>query len=174
MSTLARSDSLAFSAVSLRFAPSKVNGLVTTAMVSAPCSLAISATIGAAPEPVPPPRPEVMNTMSEPSRAWAIFSLSSSAARSPIEGSPPAPRPRVILSPIRSLCGASDCSSAWASVLRAMNSTPIISALIILLTALLPPPPTPMTLTRAKFSESERRPIASPPNGLSGPRYRAQ
>ena len=87
-----------------------------------------------------------MKTMSEPSRAWAIFSLSSSAARSPIEGSPPAPRPRVSLSPMRSLCGASDWRSAWASVLRAMNSTPIISARIIRLTALLPPPPTPTTL----------------------------
>jgi hypothetical protein len=31
------------------------------------------------------------------------------------------------------------------------------------LTALLPPPPTPMTLIRAKFSESERSGIASPP-----------
>jgi hypothetical protein len=37
-----------------------------------------------------------------------------------------------------------------------MNSTPIISARIIRLTALLPPPPTPMTLMRAKFSESDR------------------
>ena len=156
VSTLAFRDSAAFSAVSLRLAPSKVNGLVTTAIVSAPCSFAISATIGAAPDPVPPPRPEVMNTMSEPSRAWAIFSLSSSAARSPIDGSPPAPRPRVILSPMRSLCGASDWRSAWASVLRAMNSTPIISARIIRLTALLPPPPTPMTRISAKFSESER------------------
>ena len=112
-----------------------------------------------------------MNTMSEPSRAWAIFSESSSAARSPIEGSPPAPRPRVILSPMRILCGASDWRRAWASVLSAMNSTPIISARIIRLTALLPPPPTPITLMSAKFSESERRPIATPPNGPSRPRY---
>src|SRR4051794_5961898 len=37
-----------------------------------------------------------------------------------------------------------------------MNSTPIISARIIRLTALLPPPPTPMTRISAKFSESER------------------
>ena len=74
VSTLALSASAAFSAVSLRLAPSKLNGLVTTPMVSAPSSLAISATTGAAPEPVPPPRPAVMKTMSEPSRAWAIFS----------------------------------------------------------------------------------------------------
>src|SRR5687768_15612101 len=49
-----------------------------------------------------------------------------------------------------------------------MNSTPIISARIIRLTALLPPPPTPITLIRAKFSESERRPIATPPAALGG------
>ena len=40
-----------------------------------------------------------------------------------------------------------------------MNSTPIISARIIRLTALLPPPPTPMTRMSAKFSESERNGI---------------
>ena len=76
-------------------------------------------------------------------------------------GSAPAPRPRVILSPMRILCGASLWSSAWASVFTLMNSTPIISARIIRLTALLPPPPTPMTLMSAKFSESER-------SGMSG------
>ncbi len=162
VSTLAFSSSADFSATSLRLLPSKLNGLVTTPIVSAPASFAISATIGAAPEPVPPPNPAVMNTMSEPSRASAIFSLSSSAARCPIVASPPAPRPRVILSPMRILCGASDWSSACASVLQAMNSTPIISARIIRLTALLPPPPTPKTRIRAKFSESERRAIASP------------
>ena len=63
------------------------------------------------------------------------------------------------LSPMRILCGASDWRSAWASVLQAMNSTPIISARIIRLTALLPPPPTPMTRISAKFSESERNGI---------------
>eukprot|EP00965_Chrysotila_dentata_P218657 6190695-Pleurochrysis_carterae.AAC.3 len=36
-------------------APSKEKGLVTTPTVSAPAALAHSATIGAAPEPVPPP-----------------------------------------------------------------------------------------------------------------------
>ena len=65
----------------------------------------------------------------------------------------------MILSPIRILCGASDWRSAWASVLQAMNSTPIISARIIRLTALLPPPPTPMTRISAKFSESDRNAI---------------
>ena len=81
-------------------------------------------------------------------------------------GSPPAPRPRVILSPMRILCGASDWSSAWASVLTAMNSTPINSARIMRLTALLPPPPTPMTRMSAKFSESDRSGIRTPPQSV--------
>src|SRR5512142_665478 len=62
-----------------------------------------------------------------------------------------------------------------------MNSTPIISARIIRFTALLPPPPTPMTRMSAKFSESERKDIASPPGGTgtavkarSGPPERAR
>ena len=59
--------------------------------------------LGAAPEPVPPPMPAVMNTMSESLSASKIFSASSSAARWPMPGSPPAPSPRVILSPMRIL-----------------------------------------------------------------------
>ena len=39
----------------MRFPPSKGNGLVTTATVKIPKSLATSATIGAPPVPVPPP-----------------------------------------------------------------------------------------------------------------------
>jgi hypothetical protein len=53
-------------------------------------------------------------------------------------------------------------------VLQAMNSTPIISARIIRLTALLPPPPTPMTRISAKFSESDRNGIASSSGGYPG------
>ena len=97
VSTLSLSASLAFSALSRRRAPSKLNGLVTTPMVSAPRSRAISAMTGARPEPVPPPMPAVMNTMSESLSASEIFSASSSAARWPMPGSPPAPRPRVDL-----------------------------------------------------------------------------
>ena len=136
---------------------------MTTPMVRAPMSRAISAMTGAAPEPVPPPMPAVMKTRSESRRTSAIFSESSSAARCPMLGSPPAPRPRVILSPMRILLGASDCRRACASVLTAMNSTPISSARIMRLTALLPPPPTPMTRMRAKFSESERNGRWDPP-----------
>ena len=49
-----------------RASPSNLNGLVTTAMVSAPSSLARLAMTGAAPVPVPPPRPVVTKTMSAP------------------------------------------------------------------------------------------------------------
>ena len=103
-----------------------------------------------------------------PGRALPAPRRALPAARWPIVLSPPAPRPRVILSPIRILWGASDWSRACASVLQAMNSTPIISARIIRLTALLPPPPTPMTRISAKFSESERSGMASPPAALEG------
>ena len=80
--------------------PSNANGLVTTPTVKAPESLAIFATTGAAPVPVPPPLPAVTNTMSAPHRASSISALFSSAASDPIFGSAPAPRPRVIFSPM--------------------------------------------------------------------------
>ena len=69
VSTLSRSVSHDFSAVRRRLAPSKLKGLVTTPMVSAPTSRATSAMTGAAPDPVPPPMPAVMKTMSESLRA---------------------------------------------------------------------------------------------------------
>ena len=47
-------------------APSKWNGLVTTPTVRMPCSRAARAMTGAAPVPVPPPMPAVMNTMCAP------------------------------------------------------------------------------------------------------------
>src|SRR5699024_6880342 len=47
------------------------------------------------------------------------------------------------------LTSASDISSAWASVLIAMNSTPLRPDSIMRLTALTPPPPTPTTLMTA-------------------------
>nr|GMD51317.1 hypothetical protein Iba_chr11bCG1140 [Ipomoea batatas] len=45
----------------------------------------------AAPEPVPPPIPAVINTMSELLRTFAMISFDSSAACSPKSGSPPVP-----------------------------------------------------------------------------------
>ena len=68
VSTFSFSFAMPASACTERRRPSKENGRVTMPMVSAPSLLAISATIGAAPVPVPPPSPAVMNTMSAPAR----------------------------------------------------------------------------------------------------------
>ena len=53
----------------MRLLPSNRNGRVTMPTVSAPASRASSAMIGAAPVPVPPPMPQVTNTMSAPCSA---------------------------------------------------------------------------------------------------------
>ena len=86
VSTHSRSASRPASACSARFLPSNLNGLVTTAIVSAPSSLARLAITGAAPVPVPPPRPVVTKIMSAPDSAWMIVSVSSSAACRPMFG----------------------------------------------------------------------------------------
>ena len=83
------------SAWAARRRPSKEKGRVTIPTVKQPISLAISATIGAAPVPVPPPIPAVIKTRSVFSKARAISSRDSSAAFCPIAGLPPAPKPRV-------------------------------------------------------------------------------
>ena len=150
VSTSARSSSMPFSAWPLRRRPSKPNGRVTTPMVSAPSERAIFATTGAPPVPVPPPSPAVTNTMSAPLRTSSISSVWSSAALRPTSGSAPAPSPRVSSRPMSSLTSASLISSAWASVLTAMNSTPLSPTSIMRLTALTPPPPIPTTLITAR------------------------
>ena len=81
------------SASRMRRGPSKPKGLVTTAMVRASSSLASDAITGAAPVPVPPPRPAVTNTMSAPCSNSTMASVFSSAACRPISGLDPAPRP---------------------------------------------------------------------------------
>ena len=138
------------SACTERRRPSKANGRVTTPMVSAPRLLAISATTGAPPVPVPPPLPAVMKTMSAPLSTSSISSRCSSAAWRPTSGSEPAPRPRVSSRPMSSFTSASLISSACASVLMAMNSTPFRPASIMRLTAFTPPPPMPTTLMTAR------------------------
>ncbi len=80
VSTHSRSASSPASACTARLRPSNLNGRVTTAMVSAPSSLARLAITGAAPVPVPPPRPVVTKIMSAPDSVWMIESVSSSAA----------------------------------------------------------------------------------------------
>ena len=108
VSTSARSSASPSSAWRMRRRPSKLNGLVTTATVSAPVWRARRATTGAPPVPVPPPIPAVMNTMSLSVRASMSVCSSSSAARRPWAGSPPEPRPRVAALPIWMRVGASD------------------------------------------------------------------
>src|SRR5256886_1976267 len=71
-----------------------------------------------------------------------------------MSGFEPAPRPCVSFAPIWSLTGAGEACSAWMSVFATMNSTPVNSAAIIRLTALLPPPPRPMTLIFAACGTS--------------------
>src|SRR3989442_3125795 len=141
----------------MRRLPSKAKGLVTTATVSAPSSSARAATIGTPPDPVPPPRPAVMKTMSAPSSASISFSVSSRAARRPTSGLAPAPRPFVSLAPSWIFTGACDAWSACTSVLATMNSTPSSLAAIMRLMALPPPPPTPITLILAPRSMSSEK-----------------
>ena len=93
-------------ALFIRVFASNLKGLVTTPTVRAPCSFATRATTGAAPVPVPPPIPQVTNTMSAPFNNCAISSTFSSAAASPTSGLAPAPRPLVIFSPICNVDGA--------------------------------------------------------------------
>ena len=127
----------------MHLSPSYENGLDTTATVSAPSDLATSATIGAAPVPVPPPIPAAMKTIWAPLNASSMRLRDSSASWRPTSGRMPAPRP---VSPIWIILWASECDKACASVLAAINSTPETPLLIICWTALPPAPPTPTTL----------------------------
>ena len=150
VSHTSRKASMPCSACLVRFFPSKLNGRVTTPTVSAPIFLAMEATTGAAPVPVPPPSPAVTNTMSAPLRVSSISLLWSSADCRPTSGLAPAPRPRVASRPISSLTSASENMRACESVFTAMNSTPFKPSSIMRFTALTPPPPTPTTLSTAR------------------------
>ena len=66
VSTFSFSFSIPAKALVILVLASNLNGLVTTPTVRIPISLAILATIGAAPVPVPPPIPQVTNTISAP------------------------------------------------------------------------------------------------------------
>ena len=69
-----RRESMPSSACVARFLPSKLNGRVTTPMVSAPSLRAMLAMTGAPPVPVPPPSPAVTKTMSAPLSTSSISS----------------------------------------------------------------------------------------------------
>ena len=137
------------SSATLARLPSNANGLVTTATVKMPISFATSAIIGAAPVPVPPPIPAVINSMSAPSIISAIRSRSSSAASRPTSGLAPAPKPLVMSIPICNVVDAALFLSACTSVLAQIKSTPLTFLPIMWSTALPPQPPTPMTLITA-------------------------
>ncbi|KKS92127.1 MAG: hypothetical protein UV69_C0037G0004 [Parcubacteria group bacterium GW2011_GWE2_43_12] len=154
VSTLSTKSSTPCSAIDRLCAPSKLNGLVTTAIVKAPASRASSATNGPAPVPVPPPKPQVKKTMSAPFNTSLISSRDSSADFLPKSGSMPAPKPRVVAAPICNFTEALECCRAWASVFMATNSTPRNLLEIMRLIAAPPEPPTPTTLILANVSIS--------------------
>ncbi len=150
-STCSASSEIPSIATCIRLEPSNAKGLVTTATVRMPRSRAIWATIGAAPVPVPPPMPAVMKTMSAPSRASWMRSLSSNAASLPTLGSAPAPSPLVMSAPSWRMVLTLEFFRAWESVLAQMKSTPSMAESTIWLMALPPPPPTPITLMTASW-----------------------
>jgi hypothetical protein len=152
VSTTLRSSSMPFSARRRFILPSNSKGLLTTATVREPSSRLNSATTGAPPVPVPPPMPAAMKTMSAPCSTCWMRSVSSWAAFLPTSGSPPAPKPRVVVAPNWSFTGARLRSRAWESVLAAMKSTPTIWEVIMSLMALPPAPPMPRTLILADSS----------------------
>ena len=150
VSTFLASASMPVSAWLARLRPSKVKGLVTTPTVSAPSSRAISAMTGAAPVPG-----AAALAGGDEHHVGALEDLADLVPallgrRAPHLGIRARAQPRVILPPMWSFTSASHISSAWASVLTAMNSTPLSPASTMRLTALVPPPPTPTTLITAR------------------------
>ncbi|OQC43134.1 MAG: hypothetical protein BWX61_01314 [Bacteroidetes bacterium ADurb.Bin035] len=124
--------------------PSNINGVVTIATVRIFKSLAILATTGAAPVPVPPPIPAVMNSILVLFfRILLISSELSSAAFLATSGLEPAPNP---VSPNFIFTGIGLDSKTCTSVLQITKSTPLMPLSNICLTALHPPPPIPITL----------------------------
>jgi hypothetical protein len=109
---------------------------------------------GAAPVPVPPPIPAVINTISVSISSALIASRLSSAAFLPVSGFAPAPSHLVIFRPILIVFSAKEVASTCASVLTATNSTPSNHSFFILLTVLQPAPHTPNTLIFAPGSIS--------------------
>ena len=104
-------------AFSILLLPSNLNGFVTIPTVSDPSSWAISAIIGAAPVPVPPPIPQATKTISAPDKASSSSLLLSRAAALPTSGFAPAPLPPVIFLPIWILLGHNEALSPCKSVL---------------------------------------------------------
>ena len=120
-STLRLISSTPSRAWSIFLSPSQRKGMVTMPTVRMSISLVMRAMVGAAPVPVPPPMPAVMNTILVPS--FSIFltsSMLSSVASLALLGRFPAPSPSC---PSCSLMGTGDSSSALRSVLHTTNAT---------------------------------------------------
>ena len=112
-STYCRISSTPANAFLILGSPSKRNGIVTIPTVSTPSPFAMRATTGAAPVPVPPPIPAVMNTILVPSlNSFEISSSLSSAAARAISGLLPAPNPWVMDFPSCTFRGIGDLVSA--------------------------------------------------------------
>ena len=126
--------------------PSNEKGFVTIETTKIHISFAIWAMTGIAPVPVPPHIPPVMKTISVSCNASLISLSLSSAAFLPISGFAPAPRPLVRLSQIFIFFSARLLAKSCASVLIATKLTPSSHSVIILLMALFPAPPQPITL----------------------------
>ena len=133
-----------------RRAPSNVNGLVTTPMVSAPDSLA-ACDHGARPCPCRRPCRRSRRSCRCPSQRLDLVRglLGRFLADHRIAaGAQPFGELVADAETLRRLASI----NAWASVLMEMNSTPRIPCSIMRLTALEPPPPMPSTLIWAGFS----------------------
>lgn len=158
VSTFSLSSSNQSIAFEERLCPSKLNGRVTTPTVRAPSSFAISATIGAAHVPVPQPSPQVINTISAPSRCCLISSRLSSAAFFQTSGLLHAPSHPVIIFPRLIFVSASELYIACTSVFITIKSTPSSPHSIIRFTAFPHPHQTQTTLIFATgeiFPDSE-------------------
>ena len=109
------------SAWSILRSPSKRNGMVTIPTVRIPNSLETRAMTGAAPVPVPPPIPAVMNAIRVPSLSIVrMSSMLSSAAWRAFSGLLPAPSPSL---PNWRCTGTGESLRAWLSVLHSTNVT---------------------------------------------------
>ena len=123
--------------------PSHLKGMVTMPTVRMPIFFASRAITGAAPVPVPPPIPAVMNTIRVPSlRQRCISSRLSSAACRAFSGMLPAPSPSF---PSCRRLGMGESFSALRSVLQMRKFTSLIPWRNMWFAAFPPPPPTPMT-----------------------------
>ncbi len=140
-------DSSASRACSVRRAPSNENGIVAKTTKKTPSSLAIRQTSGAAPEPVPPPRPTQIKMIPLSRTAARISSTASSAACFPREGSPPVPIPFKSVDPNWILLLETDVERALTSVFSVSSSASSLPSKAIRSSTLAPAPPTPITLT---------------------------